>query len=118
MMKMLKSVMFFRPARRANTSVFVICVKTITIRQKVSDLTRRTWGPAVYASELEEHLEWWRSYYHYVRYHESLKVKLAQPDARKGNRQAVRYRHRTPAMAAGLTDRRWTVMELLSIPLP
>jgi IS1 family transposase len=89
----------------------------LTIRQNVSKLTRRTWGPAVYASELEEHLEWWRSYYHFVRYHESLKVKMAQPEARKGKRQPRRYRQRTPAMAAGLVSRRWTVRELLSMPL-
>jgi IS1 family transposase len=34
----------------------------LTIRQSVSKLTRRTWGPAVYTSELVEHLEWWRAY--------------------------------------------------------
>ncbi len=31
-----------------------------------------------------------------------------------GNR---RYRHRTPAMAAGLADHSWSVMELLSYQL-
>jgi hypothetical protein len=29
-----------------------------------------------------------------------------------------RYQQRTPAMAAGLTERRWTVHELLTLPLP
>lgn len=32
----------------------------LTIRQSVSKLTRRTWGPARYSTELVEHLEWWR----------------------------------------------------------
>ena len=89
----------------------------LTIRQSVSKLTWRTRGPAIYACEQVEHLEWWRMYYHYVRYHESLKVKLGQPEARKGKRQSKRYRRRTPAMAAGLVSRRWTVRALLSIPL-
>jgi IS1 family transposase len=89
----------------------------LTIRQNVSKLTRRTWGPSFYASELIEHLEWWRSYYHFVRYHESLEVKLAQPIERKGRRQPQRYRRRTPAMAAGFATRRWSVKELLSYPL-
>jgi hypothetical protein len=31
-------------------------------------------GLAIYSSEQVEHLEWWRMYYHFVRYHESLKV--------------------------------------------
>jgi transposase InsO family protein len=90
----------------------------LTIRQSVSKLTRRTWGPAVYTSELVEHLEWWRAYYHFVRYHESLRVKLGEPKERKGKRQPQRYKKQTPAMAAGLTDRRWTVKELLLMLLP
>lgn len=90
----------------------------LTIRQNVSKLTRRTWGPTYYASELMEQLDWWRSYYHFVRYHESLEVKLEQVVERRGRRQPQRYSRRTPAMAAGLTSRRWAVRELLSIPLP
>jgi hypothetical protein len=65
-----------------------------------------------------EHLAWWRSYYHFVRYHESLEVKLSTPIERKGKQRVQRIRQRTPAMAAGLTDRRWAVKELLGYPLP
>jgi transposase InsO family protein len=101
---------------RINTS-FVERVN-LTIRQCVSKLTRRTWGPAHFTPELLEHLDWWRSYYHFVRYHEILEVELAAPSQRKGNQQPIRYRRRTPAMAAGLAHRRWTVKELLSYPLP
>ena len=90
----------------------------LTIRQCVSKLTRRTWGPAHFTPELLEHLEWWRAYYHFVRYHESLAIPLASPKRRKGKQQSTRYRKRTPAMAAGLAYRRWTVKEVLSYPLP
>jgi hypothetical protein len=45
-------------------------------------------------------------------------VPLAQPLDRGGNRQPQRYRQRTPAMAAGLTKRRWTIREVLMFPLP
>lgn len=41
-----------------------------------------------------------------------------EPIDRKGKQQPRRHRRRTPAMAAGLTLRRWTVKELLSFPLP
>jgi len=58
----------------------------LTIRQNVSKLTRRTWGPTYYASELMEQLDWWRSYYHFGRYHESLEVKLEQAVEQKGRR--------------------------------
>jgi IS1 family transposase len=101
---------------RINTSI--IERLNLTIRQCVSKLTRRTWGPAVYATELVEHLDWWRAYYHFVGYHESLRVKLGEPIERKGKLQLQRYKKQTPAEAARLTGRRWTVMELLLMPLP
>ena len=90
----------------------------LTLRQGVSFLTRRTWGMAQSTPELEVSLDWWRAYYHFVRYHESLRVKLSHPQARKGRQTPRRYRRRTPAMAAGFTPHRWTVFELLSFPLP
>jgi transposase InsO family protein len=90
----------------------------LTIRQCISKLTRRTWGPTHYTPELLEHLDWWLAYYHFVRFHESLKVALATPSQRKGKQQPVRFRRRTPAMAAGLMHKHWTVKELLSYPLP
>jgi len=90
----------------------------LSIRQCVSKLTRRTWGPAHFTPELLEHLDWWRAYFHFVRYHESLAIALDHPKPRKGKQQPTRYRKRTPAMAAGLTLNHWTVRELLSYPLP
>jgi IS1 family transposase/transposase-like protein len=90
----------------------------LTIRQCISKLTRRTWGPAKFTPELMEHLEWWRAYYHFVRYHESLEEELVQPIQRKGKQQPRKHRKRTPVMMAGLTDRRWTIRELLHYPLP
>jgi IS1 family transposase len=68
----------------------------LSIRQCVSKLTRRTWGPAHFTPELLEHLDWWRAYYHFVRFHESLAVALAYPKQRKGKQQPTRYRKRTP----------------------
>ena len=90
----------------------------LTIRQCIAKLTRRTWGPAHYTPELLEHLDWWRAYYHFARYHESLAIPLTTPTNRKGKQQPVRYQRRTPAVAAGLTYKHWTVKELLSYPLP
>ena len=55
---------------------------------------------------------------HFVRPHASLRVALVQPQAQGGKRLARRYRQRTPAMAAGRTNRRWTAREVLSCPLP
>jgi IS1 family transposase len=89
----------------------------LTVRHGVAALARRTWATAQQSPSLLAHLEWWRAYYHFVRPHASLQVALTQPRARGGKRLAQRYWHRTPAMAAGRTTRRWTAREVLSCPL-
>ena len=102
-------------------------IPVMTIRQGVSFLARRTWGIAQFTPELELHIQWWRSYYHFSRYHETLRVPFAIPIPRKGKQLPQRYRSRPPAtlaphasagVAAGLTDHRWSVLELISYPLP
>jgi IS1 family transposase/transposase-like protein len=90
----------------------------LTIRHGIAALARRTWATAQQSPHLLAHLEWWRAYYHFVRPHASLRVRLAQPRERGGKLVAQRYRQRTPAMAAGRTTRRWTACEVLSCPLP
>jgi len=72
----------------------------LTMRQRVSALIRRTWARAESAPELALHLEWWRAYYHFVRYHQALRVALAQPLERGGRRLPQRYRSQTPATPA------------------
>ncbi len=90
----------------------------LTVRHGVAALARRTWATSQQAPQLLAHLEWWRAYYHFVRPHEALRVALVQPRARGGKLVAQRYRQRTPAMASGRTNRRWTAREVLSCPLP
>jgi hypothetical protein len=90
----------------------------LTVRHGVAALARRTWATSQQSPHLLAHLEWWRAYYHFVRPHASLRVRLVQPRKRGGNRLAQRYRQQTPAMAADRTHRRWTAREVLSRPLP
>ncbi len=90
----------------------------LTVRHGVAALARRSWATAQQAPQLLVHLEWWRGYYHFVRPHASLRVALVQPRERGGKRLAQRYRQRTPAMAAGRTNRRWTAREVLCYHLP
>jgi IS1 family transposase len=89
----------------------------LTVRHAIAALARRTWATAQQSPQLLAYLEWWRAYYHFVRPHESLRVRLEQPRERGGKRLAQHYRQRTPAMAAGRTNRRWTAREVLSCPL-
>lgn len=90
----------------------------LTVRHAVAALARRTWATAQQSPHLLANLEWWRAYYHFVRPHQSLRVRLVQPRERGGKLLAQRYRERTPAMAAGRTHRRWTAREVLAHPLP
>ena len=89
----------------------------LTVRHGVAALARRTWATSQQSPQLLAHLEWWRAYYHFVRPHQALRVALVQPRERGGKLLAQRYRQRTPAMAAGRTNRRWTAHEVLSCPL-
>ena len=81
----------------------------LTIRQSVAPLRRKTWSLAQSEHALLMHLQWWRLYYHFAREHASLRIPVP---GLKG-----RYLARTPAMAAGLTKRIWTVGELLRTPI-
>ena len=88
----------------------------LSVRHGVAALARRTWATSQQAPQLLAHLEWWRAYDHFVRH--QLATSLVQPRERGGKLVAQRYRQRTPAMAAGRTNRRWTAREVLSCPLP
>jgi transposase-like protein len=90
----------------------------LTVRRSVAALARRTWSTAQEAPHLLVQLEWWRGYYHFVRPHASLRERLVPSMTRSGRNRPRQYRPRTPAMAAGLTSRRWTVCDLLGYPLP
>jgi hypothetical protein len=90
----------------------------LTVRHGVAALARRTWATSQQSSHLLAHLEWWRASSHFVRPHASLRVRLVQPRERGGKLAGQPYRQRTPAMAAGRTQRRWTAREVLSRPLP
>ncbi len=89
----------------------------LTVRHGVAALARRTWATSQQAPQLLAHLQWWRAYYHFVRPHAALRVPFVQPRERGGKRLAQCCRQRTPAMAAGRTNRRWTACEVLSCPL-
>ncbi len=80
----------------------------LTLRHLVAALARRTWALAQSTDSLRRQLAWGRTYYHFVRHHDTLTLGRDIPQEQ---------RYRTPAMAAGLTDHRWSVLEILRLPL-
>jgi transposase-like protein len=81
----------------------------LTIRRGVAPLMRKTWSLAQSPQHLLLHTQWWRTYYHFVRPHDSLQLPVpGLPRARF---------LRTPAMAAGVTEHLWSVGTILKKPL-
>jgi len=102
--------------QKINTS-FVERVN-LTMRHLVSRLHRKTLCFSKKREYLEYHLHLALAYYHFARHHASLRVKLPEPIPTRGNGSPKKWQQRTPAMAAGLTDHRWSLRELLMCPVP
>jgi transposase-like protein len=82
-----------------------------TFRGALSSLTRRGRAIARDASVLTAGMYLVGCAYNFCWFHDSLRIEA-------GAGQRRRWRERTPAMAAGLTDHRWTMREWLSRPIP
>lgn len=93
--------------RRVIQTAFIERVN-LTFRQGIAGLARDTWS-LMAEPHLLLHAEWFRLYYHLARPHESLREPV--PGFKR------KYRARTPAMAAGITDRVLTVGDILRMPL-
>jgi IS1 family transposase len=90
----------------------------LTLRLLVSRLHRKTLCFSKKREYLEYHLHLALAYYHFARHHASLRVKLPEPIPTRGDGSPKKWQQRTPAMAAGLTDHRWSLRELLMCPVP
>lgn len=84
-----------------------------TFRSRLAGLVRRGRGLLQQSTTLTAGLYLVGTVYNFCTAHESLRVGLYV--GRRGRRHWV---HRTPAMAAGITDHCWTVQELLRYHVP
>jgi transposase-like protein len=83
-----------------------------TFRQRLTVLTRRTRALARQTPTLEAAMYLLGCVYNFCTNHQSLRLPLYLTERDR------RWVQRTPAMAAGLTDHRWTVQELLCFKVP
>ena len=90
----------------------------LTLRHLVSRLHRKTLCFSKKREYLEYHLHLSIAYYHFVLYHSSLRVRLPEPLPTRGNGSLKIWEKRTPAMAAGFTDHKWSMKELLMFQVP
>ena len=80
----------------------------LTSRQSNGRLVRKTLSHSRRKDYLQHHIDFEDAIYNFVRPHSALRLRLRRPAA-----HGRRWTHRTPAMAAGLTDHIWSLEELL-----
>jgi hypothetical protein len=90
----------------------------LTIRQHVAAVGRRVMTLCKGEDGLRHQLALYQTYYNFCLPHASLRQPLPQPEPTKGSGSAKRWRLRTPAMAAGVTDHVWTLREVLLFRVP
>jgi len=90
----------------------------LSLRQRVAAMRRRSATSCKGEDGLGQHLALFQVYHNFVLPHASLRQALAEPIATNGTGSAKVWRPCTPAMAAGLTDRVWSLKEVLLFRVP
>src|SRR5499433_3041825 len=90
----------------------------LSMRQHVAAVGRRVSTLCKGEDGLQQQLALYHVYDNFCLPHASLRVPLPQPLPTNGTGSATQWRPRTPAMAAGLTDRVWTLREVLLFRVP
>jgi hypothetical protein len=90
----------------------------LSLRQRVAAMRRRSATSCKGEDGLGQHLALFQVYHNFVLPHASVRQALAEPIATNGTGSAKMWRPCTPAMAAGLTDRVWSLKEVLLYRVP
>jgi IS1 family transposase/transposase-like protein len=90
----------------------------LSLRQHVAAIGRRTTTLCKGEDGLRQQLSVYQAYYNFVLPHASLRQPVPQPEPTNGTGSAKQWRPYTPAMAARLTDRVWSLREVLMFRVP
>jgi IS1 family transposase len=90
----------------------------LTIRQHVAAVGRRVSTLCKGEDGLRQQLALYQTYDNFCLPHASLCQALPQPEPTNGTGSAKQWRPQTPAMAAGVTDRVWSLREVLMFRVP
>jgi hypothetical protein len=108
---------FWNSGRRSDPPIDCNRVN-LTIRQRVAAVGWRVMTLCKGEAGLRHQLVLYHPYYNFCLLHASLRQPLPQPEPTNGNGSAKTWRPCTPAMAAGLTDRVWTLRAVLLFRVP
>ena len=90
----------------------------LDIRQRVAAIGRRVNTLCQGEAGLRDQLALFQVYHNFVVPHASLRQRLLVPEVTNDHGSARLWRPCTPAMAAGLTDRVWSLTEVLLFRVP
>jgi IS1 family transposase len=89
----------------------------LTLRHALAPLARKGWSFCKDREQLRRRVTFYQAFYNFGRPHQSLRLPLAEPPVAPVGLIQRKWMHRTPGMAAGLTDHIWTFRELLTVKL-
>src|SRR5499426_815161 len=92
--------------------------RNLSMRQHVAAVGRRVSTLCKHEAGLRQQLTLYHVYDNFCLPHASLRMPLPQLLPTNGTGSAKQWRPRTPAMAAGLTERVWTLREVLLFRVP
>jgi IS1 family transposase len=90
----------------------------LDFRQHVAAIGRRVNTLCKHEAGLRQQLAMFQAYHNFALPHVSLRLPLPEVEAICDSGPIKRWRRQTPAMAAGLTDRVWTLREMLMSRVP
>jgi hypothetical protein len=90
----------------------------LDFRQHIAAIGRRVNTLCKHEAGLRQQLALFQGYHNFVLPHASLRQTLTEPVLTNGTGSAKRWRPCTPAMAAGLTDRVWSLRDVVLFRVP
>jgi IS1 family transposase/transposase-like protein len=86
----------------------------LTLRHALAPLVRKNWSFCKDRTQMRRRVVLFQAFYNFARPHMSLRLPVPEQVSPASGLIQPKWRHRTPGMAAGLTDHVWTFRELLT----
>ena len=86
----------------------------LTLRHALAPLVRKSQSFCKDRTQMRRRVVFLQAFYNFARPHMTLRMPLPEQEAHTSGLIQPKWRHRTPGMAAGLTDHVWTFRELLT----
>ena len=87
----------------------------LTLRHALAPLVRKSQSFCKDRTQMRRRIVFFHAFYNFARPHMSLRLPLPEQEPHTSGLLHPKWCHRTPGMAAGLTDHVWTLRELLTV---